>query len=325
MSVRFATLLLAVFLIQCATVPKRDLDEIDRKYEAIRDFIGEDMYGPGGQEVLGVAYRALRQQWQMDEGTLVGLEDLWAHSLQEGLILFNQPDRLWGRTTAEETADMIGQTTVGPWQMTIWNIRDNYGPRYGVDPNWSNAEINSFCRRHPEIQAKMIIDYIQLSYESFGERSPYAIQRYFWLEAYVRGDIGQSDDWTRSPVAHPPAGGTWEDLTDEMKADTGFYAKQVLMGTNYTDTGLLFWLAVTGDTDAIRDVLRTWRDQRRIVIPEEGSNVRGEVIEGVNYVLTDVPGGFAISPDDVIYYNEFPEIQDEIRGLITEIAEEDAE
>jgi hypothetical protein len=62
---------------------------------------------------------------------------------------------------------MIGQTTIGPWQLTVSNIRHVYGPRYGVDPNWPDAQVYTFCRDHPDIQAKMIIDYIQLSYESF--------------------------------------------------------------------------------------------------------------------------------------------------------------
>ena len=73
----------------------------------------------------------------------------------------------------------------------------------------------------------MIIDYIQLSYETFGKRTPYAIQRYFWLEPFVKGELGQAEDWTRSVVAKPPPGGTWQDLTPAMKADTGFYAKHL--------------------------------------------------------------------------------------------------
>ncbi len=306
-----------LLLAGCAVGPQSTTDnlrDLDARVERIREFIGEEMYGPGGLVILDVAHRALREKWARGEGTLVGIEDLWAHSLQEGLILFNQPERRWARTTAEETADMIGQTTVGPWQMTIWNIRDIYGPPYGVDPAWSNAEINAFCREHPEIQAKMITDYIQLSYDDYGRRSPYAIQRYFWLAAYVKGEIGQSDDWTRSPVAHPPEGGTWQDLTPEMMADTGFYGKQVLLGTRHTDTGVLFWLWVTGDTDAIRDALRIWRDQRHLIFVGDDDQEA--------YELTDEPGGFAVSPDDVIYFEEFPEIQEGIRAIIREVAEE---
>jgi hypothetical protein len=326
--VRFGALLLwSVGIGSCArwgVVPEPELTELDRRHERIREFIGEEMYGPGGLEVLEVAHRALREKWAMGEGTLVGLEDVWAHALQEGLVLFNQPDRLWGRTTAAETGDMIGQTTVGPWQMTVWNIRDNYGPRYGVQGDWTNAEINAWCRERPEIQAKMIIDYIQLSYELFERRTPYAIQRYFWLEPYVRGEIGQAGDWTKSPVARPPEGGTWEDITPEMKRDTGFYAKQVLLGTHYTKSGLLFWLVVTGDTDGARETLRTWRDQRRIIIVPQGESDAREGRRMVEfeedlYVWTNGVGGFVVGPEDVIFAAENPEIRDQMMALIEEV------
>jgi hypothetical protein len=302
------------------------LAELDAKYERLSAFIG-DTYGDGGQEVLGVAHRALREKWAAGEGTLVGLEDLWAHAMQEGQSLFNQPERLWGRTTASETGDMIGQTTVGPWQMTVWNIRDHYGPRYGVDSAWSNEEVNAWARERPEIQAKMITDYIQRSYELFGRRSPYAIQRYFWLKPFVEGELGQAEDWTRSPVARPPDGGTWEDLTPEMKRDTGFYAKQVLMGANYTRRGLLFWLVVTGDLDEARAVLRTWRDQRRVIIvsPDEAIAWEGQdqaQFEDDLYVWTNEMGGFEVMPGDVRFGEDHPEIQTTMRELVMEVIAE---
>ncbi|MDK2972301.1 MAG: hypothetical protein PWP23_2056 [Candidatus Sumerlaeota bacterium] len=301
-------------------------DSIDlaTRYARISEFIGTEKYGEGGQTVLAVAYKALSEKHAAGEGQLVGLEDLWAHSLQEGLALFNRPDALWGKTSAEETADMIGQTTIGPWQMTISNVRHVYGKPYGVEPQWSDTEIYTYCRDRPEIQAKMIIDYIQLSYETFGRRSPYAIQRYFWLDPFVKGEIGQSSDWTRSVLAKPPPGGSWKDLTPAMKADTGFYAKQVLLGTSYTDSGLLFWLYVTGDTQAVRETLRTWRDQKRVVVASEGSSTEtGVTIAGTHYVLSNEPGGFAVQEDDIIYYGEYPEINQAIRGIVREVASEE--
>ncbi len=298
---------------------------LEQKHQRIQAFIGETMYGPGGPVVLLVAYEALRDKHAAGEAPLVGLEDVWSHALQEGLALFNKPDQLWGRTTAEQTADMIGQTTIGPWQMTLWNIRDNYGPRYGIDPEWDNNTLYAFCREHPDIQAKMIIDYIQLSYETFGQRTPYAIQRYFWLEPFVKGELGQAEDWTKSVVAKPPPGGTWKDLTPAMKADTGFYAKQVLLGTPYTNSGLLFWLNVTEDTDAVKQVLRTWRDQRRIVIADDKnvSDQHGMMeMENIHYRLTDEPGNFAIQVDDVIYYKDRPKLHQAVRQLVAEVLEE---
>jgi hypothetical protein len=294
-----------------------EVADLIRRYEAIREFIGDEMYGPGGPIVLKVAFEALSDKHWAGEGLLVGLEDVWSHALQEGLILFNNPEARWGKTTAEETSDMIGQTTIGPWQMTLRNIRATYGPPYGIDSNWTDAQIYIYCRDHPDVQAKMIIDYIQRSYEVFGRRSPYAMQRYFWLEPFVKGELGQADDWTKSVVAKPPPGGTWHDLTPAMKADTGFYAKQVLLGTSYTNSGLLFWLAVTGDDAGLRNVLRTWRDEQKLDVISSLNDAKTDVekstgtltMEGVTYRRTTQPGNFAITPDDVIYYEEFPTIR----------------
>lgn len=313
---------LILLLMTLFTPNTQAADQLEEKYNRIHTFIDEEMYGPGGPVVLKVAYEALREKHAAGEAPLVGLEDVWSHSLQEGLALFNKPDQLWGRTTAKQTADMIGQTTIGPWQMTLWNIRDNYGPRYGIDPAWANAELYAFCREHPDIQAKMIIDYIQLSYETFGQRTPYAIQRYFWLEPFVKGELGQAEDWTKSVVAKPPPGGSWQDLTPAMKADTGFYAKQILMGAPYTKSGLLFWLHVTEDADGARDVLRTWRDQKKIVVADdiEAQDKQDTmVMENIHYRLTDEPGGFAIEPDDVIYYKDQPETHQAVRRLVGEV------
>ncbi len=279
----------------------------------IRAFIGTGMYGPGALEVLHVAEQALVEKHAAGEAPLVRLEDLWAHALQEGLVLFDDPERRWGRTTAAETGDMIGQTTIGPWQITVANIRNIYGPPYGVDPAWTNEQIHAYIRDRPVVQAKMIADYIQLSYEQFGVRSPYAIQRYFWLEPYVRGEIGQADDWTRSPVAKPGPGQTWQDLTPADKANTGFYARQVLLGTSYTRSGLLFWLVVTGNESAAREAIRTWRDQTRMALGADGV-----------YTTTGEPGNFALSPADILFADDHPEIRDRLRTLIREVNASDA-
>jgi hypothetical protein len=324
MMIRWVLPLVISLALGCATLDERAqierLADLDVRCERLSAFIGDD-WGDGGQEVLRVAYEALREKHAAGEGLLVGLEDLWTHSLQEGQSLFNMPDRLWGISTAAETSDMIGQSTVGPWQMTTWNIRDNYGPRYGARGDWTDAETHSWCAEHPHVQAKMIIDYIQLSYELFGRRSPYAIQRYFWLEPFVRGEIGQAENWTLSPVAHPPAGGTWEDLTPELMRETGFYGQQILLGARYTRRGLLHWLVVTGDLDGAREVLRTWRDQRRLVIHDEPTG-RGITFEDDEYVLTDEPGGFAITVDDLVHESPAPAIDAQVAELIEEVGAE---
>jgi hypothetical protein len=280
---------------------------LDRKYERMKAFIGEAMYGKGGLEVLTVAYKALREKRQDGEAGLVGLEDLWAHALKEGRDLFNKPDKLWGKTTAEETRDMLGQTTIGPWQMTIQNVREIYGPPYGVRKEWTNAQAYGYVRAHPEIQAKMIIDYIQKSYEDYGLRGPYAIQRYFWLEAYVKGEIGQGD-WQKSPVAVPPEG-DWRKLTPEMKRDTGFYAKQILLGSKFNQYGLLFWLYVTKDTPAIEQTLWRWKQQQKCVWQNDRA------------VVTQEPGKFVVPPEDVIYPESHPHMRAALRSIARKVYE----
>jgi hypothetical protein len=273
------------------------------KYQRISQNIDE--YGPGGRIVLDVAYFALAKGKAKGKWPLVSIEDLWAHAIKEGRSLFNKPEKRWGRTTAEETHDMIGQTTIGPWQITVENVKNIYGPPYGVQKEWTNNKVNDYCREHPEIQAMMISDYIQKSYEDYGVRSPYAIQRYFWLEAYAKGEIGQGP-WDNSPVAVPPSG-NWKDITPEMKRNTGFYAKQILLGSKYNQHGLLYWLYVTKDTDAIKDVFRTWKTQVRHVWKEDRAVPTGE------------PGNFAITPADFKYCTFDQEFHQTLLNLLKEV------
>ena len=282
--------------------------DLDRRYEAILRHA--EPYGDGGGIVLGVAYRVLREGKAAGKWPVVGLEDLWAESIQEGAGLFNDPDRRWGKTTAEETKDMIGQTTIGPWQITVTNVKTKYGLPYGVRPDWPDHKVYTYCRDHPEIQAKMIADYIQEAYTNYGRRGPYGIQRYFWLEAYVRGWIGEGA-WDKSVLPTAPDG-DWKKLTPEMKADTGFYAKQLLVGWRGNPRGLLYWLWVTGDVDGIRQALRTWRDQRVMIWDDKLQDA----------VLTTEPGDFAIRPDDLRYMRKFPECHAELTRIVAQILEE---
>lgn len=273
------------------------------KYERISQNIDE--YGPGGRMVLDVAYFALAKGKAKGKWPLVSIEDLWAHAIKEGRSLFNKPDKRWGRTTAAETHDMIGQTTIGPWQITVTNVKNIYGLPYGVSKDWTNTQVNDYCREHPEIQAMMISDYIQLSYDDYGLRSPYAIQRYFWLEAYAKGEIGQGP-WDSSPLAVPPSG-KWEDITPEMKRNTGFYAKQLLLGSKYNKHGLLYWLYITKDFEGIKDVFKTWKNQVRYVWKEDRA------------VPTDEPGNFAIKPEDFKYCTDNPEFHQTLLKLLKEV------
>lgn len=264
--------------------------EIERRYQKILERSGA--YGEGGRLVLTVARDALLRGKAEGKWPDVGLEDLWAHAIKEGRGLFNDPARRWGKTGPEETKDLIGQTTIGPWQITVQNVKNIYGPPYGISKDWSDAEVYTFCRDHPEVQASMICDYIQLSYTDYGRRGPYAIQRYFWLEGFVRGWIGQGS-WEKSVLATPPDG-DWRKLTPEMKADTGFYAKQLFCGHPHNTHGMLYWLWVTGDTEAILDALRRWRDEPKRVWDEAAEKA----------VATGETGGFAIQPEDLRFIED---------------------
>src|SRR5690242_11044263 len=86
--------------------------------------------GDGGREILEVAYHTLGAGQAMSRWPDVGLEDLWAHALKEGRLLFNKPEARWGKTGPKETADMLGQTTIGVWQITVRNVQKEYGPPY---------------------------------------------------------------------------------------------------------------------------------------------------------------------------------------------------
>ena len=284
------------------------VSDLDRRYAAI--LREAEPYGPGGEVVLEVACRVLREGHARGRWPAVGLEDLWAEAIQEGRGLFNDPARRWGKTTAAETKDMIGQTTIGPWQITVTNVKSQYGLPYGVEPDWPDSKVYAYCRDHPDIQARMIADYIQEAYTKYGRRGPYGIQRYFWLEAYTRGWIGRGA-WDK-PVLPTPPDGDWKKLTPEMKADTGFYAKQLLVGSPGNPRGLLYWLWVTGDADGIRDTLRTWRDQKEMIWDEARSDA----------VRTGESGGFAIGPDDLKYLQQFPHCHTELTALVTELLKE---
>ena len=116
--------------------------------------------------------------------------------------------------------------------------------------------------------------------------------------------------WTNSPVAKPPSG-NWKDITPEMMRNTGFYAKQVLLGNNYNQNTLLFWLWVTGDEEGILETLRAWRDQKKLVWKDD----RG--------VPTDEPGNFAIQPEDVIFPEKYPQFREYLKGLVKRVLEEE--
>lgn len=187
-------------------------------------------------EVLRFAYEAL----QNGNYRHVGIEDLWTTALQEGKNLFGS-GKLWSVTGPAVTGDMLGQTTIGPWQITLQKLN-----------HYKTDDVT------PELQARIAADLIEESYERLGKRTPLAIQSYFWLEAFEQKKIGQGP-WYNSVLAKSPAG---------MK-NTGFYAKQIILGSRFNSRGLLYWMYVTGDEDAIRDVLQTWSQNGYLIRTED--------------------------------------------------------
>jgi hypothetical protein len=188
--------------------------------------------------------------------------------------------------------------------MTVWNIKDIYGPPYGLKPNLTNNEVIKWAKANPKIQARMIADYIQVSYQDYGKRGPYAIQRYFWLEPFAKGESGLSKEWWKSPVAKPPKGKTWKDLTPEMIADTGFYGKQIVCGHPYQPRGLLYWLSFSNDIDGIDDVLKVWKNEPKRIWDEEKKIA----------VPTKENGGFELKPEDLLFWPK----EDEAKKKIVE-------
>ena len=209
-------------------------------------------YGPGGSAVLQAAYEALSE----GNYTLVGIEDLWAVALKEGKNRFDSP-RLWSATTPQQTGDMLGQTTIGPWQITLQNARQR-GIYYDISSDWDDTARIAFLETRPRIQAHLAADILEAAYQTYGKRSPYALQSYFWLEGFLQKKIGQGR-WYDSVLALDPT----------AMRNTGFYAKQLLLGSRFNPHGLLYWLYITQDESAIRETLSAWSQNGSEIVPED--------------------------------------------------------
>lgn len=212
---------------------------LQQRYDKIK--AASVIYGTGGRTVLDTAFAALKGKTTSQ----VSLEDLWSVALKEGKNLFNR-SFLWSSTSPMETGDMLGQTTIGPWQITIETAR-KYGAPRGVLAEWNDLRLIPFLERNPRIQASIAAALLEDSYRKHGRRTPHALQNYFWLEGFLSQKIGQGK-WFDNVLARKPAG----------RHQTGFYAKQLLLGSRFNPQGLLYWLYVTGDYAAIRETLKTW-------------------------------------------------------------------
>ena len=246
---------------------------LDLKYERLATH--PRWKGPGPEEVVRVAYETLRDGKARGEWPDVGLEDLLAHALQEAGGLMERPDRMWGATGAAETKDFLGQTTIGIWQITVANARGGLGRKRGIDAGWTPEQVVDHCTKNPGVQAAMISDLIQGHYTHYGRRSPYAIQSYFWLGPFLKGEAGKGP-WDASVLTRP-------------MTNSGFYAKQIVCGVGYQPYGILYWLGWTDSWDEIRDLAAVWRNQRKL-----SADARS----------TDESGGFELSPDDLKYVKD---------------------
>jgi len=237
MTPRISFAILALFFAISRPIWAADLSESCPKIRA-----ASTPYGSGGLSAVNQACEAISG----GQYKLVGVEDLWATALKEGRTLFGTKN-MWGPTGPAQTKDMLGQTTIGPWQITMANARD-YGAAYGIHPEWTDSKLVTFLQAQPGIQARLAADFIEDSYRQYGLRSPLGIQRYFWLDGFLQKKIGEGP-WYNSVLAlHPP----------EM-SQTGFYAKQLLLGSRFNPQGLLYWLWINGDKAAIRAALDRWK------------------------------------------------------------------
>lgn len=192
-------------------------------------------------KVLAVAYRTVRHS----KNDLVGLEDLWTAALKEGKTLFKNSN-LWKATYPSRTHDMLGQTSIGPWQLTLSTARKFYPMKRKP---LTDSELLNGLEQNPETQAEIAASIFESSYKSYGQRSPMAIQNYFWLEPFQKKEIAQGP-WYASVLAINP----------QDRRNTGFYAKQFLLGSRFNPEGLLYWLYITRDHTAVREALRTWSE-----------------------------------------------------------------
>jgi len=230
----------------------RPISAVDVSESCARIKAASTRYGNGGLSVLNQACEAISGE----PYHLVGIEDLWATALKEGRTLFDSK-KLWGPTGPAQTKDMLGQTTIGPWQITLANARE-YGAPYGIHNEWTDSQLISFVQGQPGTQARLAADFIEDSYRDYGLRSPLAVQRYFWLDGFLQKKIGQGP-WYNSVLALHP---------NEM-SQTGFYAKQLLLGSRYNPDGLLYWLWISGDEEAIRATLDRWKRDGHPITPTD--------------------------------------------------------
>lgn len=235
-------LLLTLIILELVFAISRRVTAVDSSGSCPKIETASARYGRGGLSTLNQACEALSD----GQYHLVGIEDLWATAIKEGRTLFNSKN-MWGPTGPAQTKDMLGQTTIGPWQITLANVRE-YGRPYGIQNEWTDHELISFLQDKPKIQARLAADFIEDSYRTYGTRSPLAIQRYFWLDGFLQKKIGQGP-WYNSVLALHP---------QEM-SQTGFYAKQLLLGSRFNPDGLLYWLWISGDEEAIRAALDRWK------------------------------------------------------------------
>ena len=96
-----------------------------------------------------------------------------------------------------------------------------------------------------------------------------------------------------------------------MKADTGFYARQIVCGTKENPNGLLWWLWVTHAHDEIREVLMTWRRQSVRVWDEAKSAAKPTGEQTIAFAITRV---------DLRYIPD-PAALTRIDGILSEVSQ----
>ncbi len=245
-------------------------------------------------DLLDSSRDALEELNKQGKAPLVELTDLWAVVSQEGTYvtagnILNYWGMNYGDGTLRAMEETRDDTFIGPWRLDTKDIL-KYGPDCGATGTLDQI-IQSFAD-NSKLEVMIVASKLQDLYAQFGKRSPYALQSYFNLEAYLKGEIGQGkwDDYIL--VKYPP-------VTPEKLKATGFYGKQLLMGSNTDPSyhyiaklecpyGMMYWIWVSRDYDGIKQTLLTWKNQVKWVWDHDKNAP----------VATAEPGNFGITQED---------------------------
>ncbi len=282
--------------------PQAMQDKLDGQATAFGDsvrLLANDWHNQNSilSEMGEAIHDALADLYKDNKATLVETADLMGLAVQQGYQeIAKNPQQMWdrhGNTTYVLTlrALSVGQQFIGPWNLTTMQCY-HFGAPYGVKTDMTDDQLADFLKQNPKVQAIIASLRLQDLYSKYGKRGPYSLQAYFDLGDFIEGKVGQGkwDDPvtpSRNSVADPKA-----------LAATGFFAKQVLLGSKAgveggtgaleSPYGILYWLWAVHDNDGIKRSLLTWRDQAKAKWDSATASA----------AMTGEPGNFEIKKED---------------------------